>query len=256
MLSSKCGWLVKRNEQHVWQKRWCCVVPHTFLYYFEASPEVKTDDDGNYEVWSGGGINLNAAAVVVPFQNVDQEALNAAVKDGYDEDLDPHGGGGGGGVGGARMSLYPSLPNIMGGGNAGDHVDNDHGVLSGGVVEWDPDGTPINKGENNNGTYQFASSNLQPVGIIDLECYSVVNRSKLNPTVLELAGDSITNPDLRSFYFQSATVDDAECWTKALLTERHQSLKDETEAYRQVCESFPLQLSNFSEMINEAEAKA
>ncbi len=245
MLSSKCGWLVKRNEQHVWQKRWCCVVPHTFLYYFEASPEVKTDEDGNHEVWSGGGINLNAAAVVVPFQNVDQEALNAAVKDGYDEDLDPNSGG--------RMSLYPSFM----GGNAGDqHVDNDHGVLSGGVVEWDPDVTPLNKGENSNGTYQFASSNLQPVGIIDLECYSVVNRSKLNPTVLELAGDSITNPDLRSFYFQSATVDDAECWTKALLTERHQSLKDETEAYRQVCESFPLQLSNFSEMINEAEAKA
>jgi len=225
-------------------------IKSTFLYYFEASPEVKTDEDnGNYhEVWSGGGINLNAAAVVVPFQNVDQEALNAAVKDGYDEDL----------VGGvaARMSLYPSLPNIMGGGNnAGGGGDDDHGVLSGGVVEWDPD-TPINKGENSNGTYQFASSNLQPVGIIDLECYSVVNRSKLNPTVLELAGDAITNPDLRSFYFQSATVDDAECWTKALLTERHQSLKDETEAYRQVCESFPLQLSNFSELINEAEAKA
>lgn len=251
MLSSKCGWLVKRNEQHVWQKRWCCVVPHTFLYYFEASPEVKTEDiEGTHEVWSGGGINLNAAAVVVPFQNVDQEALNAAVKDGYDDDVDHHGG-----ASGARMSLYPSLPNLMGGGNAaGDPHDQDHGVWSGGVVEWDPDGTPMNnKGEN---TYQFASSNLQPVGIIDLECYSVVNRSKLNPTVLELAGDSITNPDLRSFYFQSATVDDAECWTKALLTERHQSLKDETEAYRQVCESFPLQLSNFSEMINEAEAKA
>ncbi|KAL7500665.1 hypothetical protein ACHAWT_009897 [Skeletonema menzelii] len=248
MLSSKCGWLVKRNEQHVWQKRWCCVVPHTFLYYFEASPEVKTEDnDGTHEVWSGGGINLNAAAVVVPFQNVDQEALNAAVKDGY-EDVDHHGG--------ARMSLYPSLPNIMGGGNAAGDPHDDHGVMSGGVVEWDPDATPMNKGEYSNGTYQFASSNLQPVGIIDLECYSVVNRSKLNPTVLELAGDSITNPDLRSFYFQSATVDDAECWTKALLTERHQSLKDETEAYRQVCESFPLQLSNFSEMINEAEAKA
>eukprot|EP00573_Skeletonema_grethae_P013430 CAMPEP_0201692624 /NCGR_PEP_ID=MMETSP0578-20130828/5465_1 /ASSEMBLY_ACC=CAM_ASM_000663 /TAXON_ID=267565 /ORGANISM="Skeletonema grethea, Strain CCMP 1804" /LENGTH=170 /DNA_ID=CAMNT_0048178031 /DNA_START=5 /DNA_END=514 /DNA_ORIENTATION=+ len=108
MLSSKCGWLVKRNEQHVWQKRWCCVVPHTFLYYFEASPEVKTDEDGNHEVWSGGGINLNAAAVVVPFQSVDQEALNAAVKDGYDEDLEQQYGGG-------RMSLYPSLPNIMGG---------------------------------------------------------------------------------------------------------------------------------------------
>lgn len=255
MLASKCGWLVKRNEQHVWQKRWCCVVPHTFLYYFEASPEVKTDEDGNHEVWSGGGINLNAAAVVVPFHELDQEGLNAAVKDGYDVDFDPSGG-----AVAARMSLYPSLPNIMGSANAaGDHHhgDNDHGVLSGGgVMEWDPDGTPMNKGENSNGTYQFASSNLQPVGIIDLDCYSAVNRSKLNPTVLELAGDAIINPDLRSFYFQSATVDDADCWTKALLTERHQSLKDETEAYRQVCESFPLQLSNFSEMINEAEAKA
>ena len=78
------------------------------MYYFEASPEVKTDEDGNHEVWSGGGINLNAAAVVVPFQSVDQEALNAAVKDGYDEDLEQQYGGG-------RMSLYPSLPNIMGG---------------------------------------------------------------------------------------------------------------------------------------------
>jgi hypothetical protein len=251
MLSSKCGWLVKRNEQHVWQKRWCCVVPHTFLYYFEASPEVKTDEDGNHEVWSGGGINLNAAAVVVPFHDLDQEALNAAVKDGIDE-INDHTT-----AAANKMSLYPSLPNIMGGGNAANgDADNDNGVMSGGIAHWDPDGTPMNKGNDNNGTYQFASSNLQPVGIIDLECYSVVNRSKVNPTVLELAGDAITNPDLRSFYFQSATIEDADCWTKALLTERHQSLKDETEAYRQVCESFPLQLSNFSEMINEAEAKA
>ena len=83
MLGTKCGWLVKRNEQRVWQKRWCCVVPHTFLYYFEAGPqmEVKSDgenDDGTgnihtYEAWSGGGVNINA------FANLDQEALNLAV---------------------------------------------------------------------------------------------------------------------------------------------------------------------------------
>lgn len=36
LLSLKSGWLWKRNEQHVWQARWCCVVPHTFLYYFDA----------------------------------------------------------------------------------------------------------------------------------------------------------------------------------------------------------------------------
>jgi hypothetical protein len=36
MLATKAGWLYKRNEQHVWQARWCCVVPHTFFYYFDA----------------------------------------------------------------------------------------------------------------------------------------------------------------------------------------------------------------------------
>eukprot|EP00980_Cylindrotheca_fusiformis_P005619 scaffold1184_cov132-Cylindrotheca_fusiformis.AAC.40 len=38
LLSVKSGWLLKRNEQHVWQPRYCCVVPHTFLYYFDAHP--------------------------------------------------------------------------------------------------------------------------------------------------------------------------------------------------------------------------
>jgi hypothetical protein len=264
MLGTKCGWLVKRNEQRVWQKRWCCVVPHTFLYYFEAGPqmEVKSDEndsDGSnnihtYEAWSGGGININA------FANLDQEALNLAVKDGYDDV--GHGSG-------SRRSLY-SLPNIMGAGGGGangvgrdNNGDNDESL-----VAWDPEHSaltshlsPVGGGEggdgNIKGTYQFvASSNLQPVGIIDLECYSSVNRSNINPTVLELAGDSVVNPDLRSFYFQSATVEDAESWIKALLSDRHHSLKDETEAYRQVCESFPLQLANCSEMIDAAETKA
>ncbi|KAL9182872.1 hypothetical protein ACHAXT_004151 [Thalassiosira profunda] len=254
MLGTKCGWLAKRNEQHVWQKRWCCVVPHTFLYYFEASPmEVKPDDeDGSnihtHEAWSGGGINLNV------FMNIDQEALNSAVKDGYDEAGAPPSG---------RMSLYASIPNIMGGGggNAGDGAgpedllapDLDTSAENINALSPTAGGADAAKG----GAYQFtSSSNLQPVGIIDLECYSAVNRSTINPTVLELAGDAVTNPDLRSFYFQSPNVEDAESWTKALLSDRHQSLKDETEAYRQVCESFPLQLANCSQMIDAAEAKA
>jgi hypothetical protein len=54
LLASKSGYLLKRNEQHVWQSRWCCVVPHHFLYYF---------DDG-----------------MVPQPTAEQqEALNAAV---------------------------------------------------------------------------------------------------------------------------------------------------------------------------------
>ena len=260
MLGTKCGWLVKRNEQHVWQKRWCCVVPHTFLYYFEAPPEVsKLDEDGNYEVYSGGGVNANnpsgtcpnGGVLVPPFPStLDQDALNVAVREGYDEE----------GNNTSLMSLYPSLPTIMGGGNGNNQDESGLGVNS----ELDPESTNANfplspSAEGNDGSkpYQFvSSSNLQPVGIIDLECYSAVNRSNINPTVLELAGDAVTNPDLRSFYFQSCTVEEAESWTKALLSDRHQSLKDETEAYRQVCESFPLQLQNCGQMIDAAEAKA
>ncbi len=34
-LSVKSGFLLKKNEQGSWQKRFICLVPHTFLYYFE-----------------------------------------------------------------------------------------------------------------------------------------------------------------------------------------------------------------------------
>lgn len=63
LLSVKSGWLLKRNEQHVWQARYCCVVPHTFLYYFDAHPA-----------------NANDLPSLTPQQ---QEALNKAVRQGY-----------------------------------------------------------------------------------------------------------------------------------------------------------------------------
>uniref|UniRef100_A0A7S1FZU9 PH domain-containing protein n=1 Tax=Corethron hystrix TaxID=216773 RepID=A0A7S1FZU9_9STRA len=97
-----------------------------------------------------------------------------------------------------------------------------------------------------------------PVGIIDLECYSVVNRPGTDPdrgTVLELAGDPVTNPDLRSFYFQAEDDEDCVRWTNAFLSDRHTALMDEREAYRQVAESFPQQLQCCSDMIEEAENK-
>lgn len=28
--------MLKKNEQGAWQRRYCCLVPHTFLYYFES----------------------------------------------------------------------------------------------------------------------------------------------------------------------------------------------------------------------------
>mmetsp|Transcript_8207 Transcript_8207/g.16695 ORF Transcript_8207/g.16695 Transcript_8207/m.16695 type:complete len:1207 (+) Transcript_8207:191-3811(+) len=268
LLSTKCGWLAKRNEQHVWQKRWCCVVPHTFLYYFEASPRVDEEGVQCQEGWSGGGVNPHYAsgqygtvAASPAFQNLDQDALNLAVREGLEDDR----------AGATRGSaFYASLPHFSvgvpgaspasGDGLGGD----DNAVLNVGSPDWEEGPVAANghaEGPHRPsippGTYPFVgSSNLQPVGIIDLECYSAVHRSKINPTVLELAGDAITNPDLRSFYFQSANVEDAEAWIKALLADRHQSLKDETDAYRQVCDSFPLQLQACSDMIDAAEAKA
>ena len=215
----------------------------------EVKPENDDDNIHTHEAWSGGGININI------FTNLDQDALNMAVKDGYDD---------GAAASSGRMSLYASIPNIMGGGGGG----GGQVVGAEDMLALDPEQSQVNNplsptggmdtdASNKGGAYQFvSSSNLQPVGIIDLECYSAVNRSKMNPTVLELAGDSVTNPDLRSFYFQSPSIEDAESWTKALLSDRHQSLKDETEAYKQVCESFPLQLANCSHMIDTAEAKA
>ncbi|CAN0412303.1 unnamed protein product, partial [Hapterophycus canaliculatus] len=35
-LSVRRGWMLKKNEQGAWQRRYCCLVPHTFLYYFES----------------------------------------------------------------------------------------------------------------------------------------------------------------------------------------------------------------------------
>lgn len=154
LLSTKHGWLFKRNEQGVWQRRYCCVVPHTFLYYFDTEPTGQPND-----------------------------------------------------------SAYAT----------GDGINNDTAT---------------------------------PVGIIDLECYSHVNRLSVEDNIMELKGDSITNPDLRSFFFKGENKRHCEEWTTAFLTDRHQALRDEREALREVCDSFPLQLANMNNMIKEAEAKA
>lgn len=173
MLSTKAGWLVKRNEQHVWQRRWCCVVPHSFLYYFDAGP---------------ADLNENLGTVC--------------------EGEESHGEGG--------------------------HHHHHH-----------------DSSTSHHRPYR------QPVGIIDLECYTTVDRSRGGDDaslVLELTGDAVTNPDLRSFFFEAECPEDCEDWTKAFLSDRHSALRDEREAYRQVCDSFPLQLAHCSRMVDDAEA--
>jgi septal ring factor EnvC (AmiA/AmiB activator) len=58
MLATKSGWLFKRNEQHVWQARWCCIVPHSFLYYFDANvvpgqaPPIPNPTPQQQESWN------------------------------------------------------------------------------------------------------------------------------------------------------------------------------------------------------------
>ena len=222
LLSVKSGWLVKRNEQHVWQRRWCCVVPHMMMYYFEAEPASNQgdNDENDYatkEGFSGGGVYRSDATIVE-----NQDILNAAVRDGYNQT-----NGNNSPAKGYDYDL-PSSP-----------MTADKKMLA----------APVRGPMANSG-------NLSPVGIIDLECYSAIHRSALHDCVFELTGDSRTNPDLRSFYFQAADVEDCEMWTKALLSDRHSALKDESEAYKQVCESFQLQLQNMSDMIDEAEGKA
>lgn len=46
-LSTKAGWLVKRNEQNIWQKQWCCIVPQTYLYVFNEGAVVKENNDND-----------------------------------------------------------------------------------------------------------------------------------------------------------------------------------------------------------------
>eukprot|EP00957_Ditylum_brightwellii_P078555 5972811-Ditylum_brightwellii.AAC.1 len=52
--------------------------------------------------------------------------------------------------------------------------------------------------------------------------------------MLELCGDAITNPDLRSFYFQSANMDDSEAWTKALLSGKHSLILSRSSCFEAV----------------------
>ena len=226
MLATKSGWLYKRNEQHVWQARWCCVVPHMFLYYFDANIGV-----GSGETPSKQQQNPSTEQ---------QESWNRAVQKGYGNrkqhekrsslylfnqgtataKLD--GSGGGGGVGG-------------GGGDSADH---------------DIEGAAAVTADST----KFAT--LQPSGIIDLECYSSVHRSTYNELVLELAGDDQVNPDLRGFYFCARDEEDCESWTSALLNGRHAALVDECDAYKQVCDGFASQLQLLHADLDQAHLTA
>jgi hypothetical protein len=203
LLATKSGWLLKRNEQHVWQSRYCCVVPHTFLYYFDAHPSAPCQNP--------------------PLTAKQQEALNKAVRQGY----------------GKRGAAKPQHPRS-----------SLYHVLGTGAQTTAPP-PEIEGGDTTN--HAHSSHTLQPAGIIDLECYTTVHRNSQNELLLELAGDETVNPDLRSFYFHANNEEEGEDWTQALLSQRHSSLMDEKEAYRQVCDGFAQQLQMLHTQLEDAQ---
>lgn len=222
-LATKSGWLYKRNEQNKWQRRWCCVVPHTFLYYFDSEPEGDGADDEYYgmDVRDGENyptmINTNAMYGDTPVTNNRKGQIETCVSS----------------TSGSSGWCAQDTPSV-------------------------PISSPITNGARN------ASSGAAPVGIIDLECYSNINRDliEIQPAtsstdgathLMELAPDDKVNPDLRSFFFQADSLSDLLDWSKVLLYDRFYSVKDERDAYKLICDSFPMQLSNLNGIINESE---
>ncbi|KAL7565125.1 hypothetical protein ACA910_005131 [Epithemia clementina (nom. ined.)] len=223
MLATKSGWLYKRNEQHVWQSRWCCVVPHMFLYYFDANIGVGSGE-------TPSKLQQNPTTE-------QQEAWNRAVQKGYGNRKQHE----------KRSSLYlfnqgtsTAANKPDGGANGAGGDSTDHDIEGGAAVTAD--------------STKYAT--LQPSGIIDLECYSTVHRSTYNELVLELAGDDQVNPDLRAFYFCASNEEDCESWTSALLNGRHAALVDECDAYKQVCEGFASQLQLLHSDLDQAHLTA
>lgn len=249
MLASKSGWLLKRNEQHVWQNRWCCVVPHTFLYYFDACPAGIGDQNGlpptsgpgggfgsgpggSHSSYHGGGTPSHQSYGQQTLTPKQQDQLNKAVRQGY-------------GKRGAAKSQQPrsSLYHVLGTGGPAAAATP---VAIGGDDEA---GLTAAGGASTNAA-------LQPAGIIDLECYTVIHRNSQNELLLELAGDDTVNPDLRSFYFCANSDEEGEAWTQALLSQRHSSLIDERDAYQQVCDGFAQQLQVLHSDLDNAQRQS
>ena len=225
MLATKSGWLYKRNEQHVWQARWCCVVPHTFLYYFDA-PAGSTILNGNNG--SSGNLPHNLPG---PQQ---QEEWNRAVQYGLG-DRKPH----------EKRSHFPlfhgSTTTATTPANNNNSLDDD----------W-------NNNNDNNGIGPPNAQNLPPAGIIDLECYTAIHRSSENEAVLQLAGDDQVNPDLRAFYFCCDGTNgpgDVDEWSHAILNNRHSSLQDEVDAFKYVADSFAERLDLLYAELNDAKTQ-
>jgi hypothetical protein len=99
--------------------------------------------------------------------------------------------------------------------------------------------------------YYFETpSSPQPSGVIDLECYTEVERRDGN--IIILKGDSQLNPNLRAMYFQADTAKDFEDWTEALLRHRHRDLEEEIAALSELQTNFAQQLKACSAIVDDS----
>jgi hypothetical protein len=233
-LATKSGWLFKRNEQHVWQARWCCAVPHTFLYYFDA----------NVVPTNGGASGSSPPVLPQPTQQ-QQEEWNRAIAVGY-----------------GNRKQHEKRSNF--------YLFNNHNTATASIDPLSthkpkPNSAAVSYNntdpEDNIGAGEFKeadltsghfSANIQPSGIIDLECYTNIHRSSANANILELAGDDQVNPDLRAFYFCAMSQAESEDWSEAILNGRHSAVADECETYKQVCEGFVQQLQMLHDTVDES----
>ena len=250
-LACHSGYLIKRNEQHVWQTRWCCVVPHHFLYYFDDTAGVTgttmttttmTGITSTTTLPMTNGIGASTASTP---SNEQQEAFNAAVTNNGRKHAPP------------RSSLHLFSPATINNNhnNNTHHYDNynnnNNNNSNNGTIPPPTEKPMIDPSQLQQHQYNHSFKTLQPAGIIDLECYTSVHKNATNPWLLELAGDETLNPELRSFYFVAADEESGEEWTRAFLSGRHAALVDEREAYRQVCDGFAEQLQQLHTDLDE-----
>jgi hypothetical protein len=75
-LAIKSGFMMKRNEQGVWHKKFICSVPHTFLYYFDS--ETSESPRGVIDLELYTNISVEDNVLKLGTNAVDEEKLRFA----------------------------------------------------------------------------------------------------------------------------------------------------------------------------------
>jgi len=218
-LAIKAGLLYKRNEQHVWQARWCCVVPHMFLYYFERpdlpaiSSEVQNEWNERLKQQDPHNSRGPRSSMMLPFGAAQQIAAE-------DE--------GGQTQHNTATTATATTP------------DSSKHLLPTGIIDLEcyskcqnpPSSTTTISTESDmtTTTTTSSSSNSSPTTTAHHHHHRLLELS---------SGD---DPDLRHFYFSVPPDESPDDWSNALLQHRHSTLAEERDAYLEVCNGFSSQL--------------